>query len=379
MSLSDAPVVTVMLRTPYDIADEILGGTVSFCRETGYEQNIRMLTFLWSGFLLSSRDQLDEHDLIGRILSCYIHSLSKLFPNLRTDRQMEEQINEMLLHYWNTLSTDFKSLHSVPEISAYLQIANQINHQFSGRASAYLLIADPCQPFAKVASALRSSIYHLLHGFDNDLGIQYRGILNEIRHENTPQPFHSTTPAVQPQFQNVSPRGTTFRKKSNGSFLQRVLICFAYLLFVFLAIWINDHIEDRPSAQDSTLTAVPEPLSGTILSGEPGHDYSKIIIHASAGSSYVVKLKSPSGTTRLSFYVRSGETVTVRVPPECLYVYFASGSTWYGTDYLFGSKTYYSMDDELFDFRGKQLELEYTLVPVVNGNFSATPISSEDF
>lgn len=65
------------------------------------------------------------------------------------------------------------------------------------------------------------------------------------------------------------------------------------------------------------------------------------------------------------------------VPAEYLYVYFASGDTWYGASNLFGEHTNYSMDDELLNF--KEYTWEYTLYPVTDGNFSQTPIDADDF
>lgn len=123
--------------------------------------------------------------------------------------------------------------------------------------------------------------------------------------------------------------------------------------------------------------AVAEPQSGTILSGAEDFYGSEITIKASSVNSCVVKLKTRYGVERLSFYVRAGDTVTVGVPDEHLYVYFASGDTWYGKSLLFGNETYYSMDDEIQDFT--QYTWEYTLTPVTNGNFSETPIDASEF
>ena len=130
-------------------------------------------------------------------------------------------------------------------------------------------------------------------------------------------------------------------------------------------------------ASDRTLVAVQEPQSGTILLGKEEFNKSELTITASGGASCVVKLKTASGTPRLSFYVRAGDTVTVGVPAERMYVYFASGQTWYGEEHLFGSSTSYSMDNNLCDFT--HYIWEYTLYPVNNGNFSETPIDPEDF
>ena len=100
-------------------------------------------------------------------------------------------------------------------------------------------------------------------------------------------------------------------------------------------------------------------------------------IGAQKNANQALKLKTPSGVERLSFYVRAGDTVTIGVPAEYLYVYFASGDTWYGKSRLFGDETYYSMDDEVLDFT--EYTWEYTLYPVSSGNFSETPIDPDDF
>ena len=133
----------------------------------------------------------------------------------------------------------------------------------------------------------------------------------------------------------------------------------------------------KPSNSKPQLTPVTEPRTGAILSGSEYYNGSELTIHASSGHSYVVKLKDASGVTLLSFYVRAGDTVTVNVPSAYLYVYFASGDIWYGTEHLFGDDTSYSMDDDIQNFI--DYTWEYTLYPVTHGNFSETPISADQF
>lgn len=127
-----------------------------------------------------------------------------------------------------------------------------------------------------------------------------------------------------------------------------------------------------------TLTIQPEPASRTILSGNEYYG-SEITVTASGDYSYVVSLKNSQGTHRLSFFVRAGETVTIGVPAEYLYVYFASGTTWYGygEGLMFGEYTSYSKDDDLLDFA--QYTYQYTLYPVYDGNFSETPSDENEF
>ena len=126
------------------------------------------------------------------------------------------------------------------------------------------------------------------------------------------------------------------------------------------------------------LKPIAKPKTGAILSGRE-YDESEITIHADSSYDYVVSLKDMRGHEYVSFYVRAGSTVTVGVPANYLYVYFASGKDWYGygKGRMFGIDTVYSKDDECLDFT--EYTWEYTLYPVTNGNFSETPSSEDEF
>ena len=143
------------------------------------------------------------------------------------------------------------------------------------------------------------------------------------------------------------------------------------------AILAQYGIEQVQGSENNTTTTAP-PVSGTILSGSE-HNGSEITVTADSSSHYVVSLKTASGVERLSFFVRSGETVTVGVPSEYLYVYFASGTSWYGygKGRMFGEDTVYTKDDDLIDFT--EYTWEYTLYPVYDGNFSETPSDESEF
>ncbi|MBQ8546841.1 MAG: zinc-ribbon domain-containing protein [Clostridia bacterium] len=151
-----------------------------------------------------------------------------------------------------------------------------------------------------------------------------------------------------------------------------VVICIILALIVGIIIVSNLNNEN-----ETNLTPVSEPASGTILSGREYYNGSEITITAPSNQSCVIKLKTSSGNTRLSFYVRAGKTVTIGVPAEYLYVYFASGKTWYGNEHLFGKNTNYSMDSKICDF--KNYTWEYTLTPTSSGNFSQKPIDESEF
>lgn len=192
-----------------------------------------------------------------------------------------------------------------------------------------------------------------------------------------PQPPVQTTPTYTtprtPKPQYSAPCPTPAKKTSTFPWGKLLL---GIGVFIMILVAIVSGMQEEADV-DADLTPVTEPRSGSVLSGREVYDGSEITIHAASGHSCVVKLKTRSGIERISFYVRAGDTVTVGVPAEPLYVYFASGDIWYGKTDLFGSRTSYSMDDEIFDFT--RYTCEYTLYPVANGNFSETPIDADDF
>ena len=125
------------------------------------------------------------------------------------------------------------------------------------------------------------------------------------------------------------------------------------------------------------MQALPLPASGQVFIGADKNCDSYLTISCSSSKSCYIKLKDESKNDVFSFFVRAGDSVEVPVPAETLYAYFSYGTDWYGPEYLFGARTIYSMDDEPLDFYN--YTYEYTLEPVVDGNFSETPIDADDF
>jgi hypothetical protein len=188
-----------------------------------------------------------------------------------------------------------------------------------------------------------------------------------------------------------SPHSSNNRKKKKDPIWVRLVIgivCFvAFCIIVAYAVSKPDDAKvvlppsvnttESEHTTENYLIQIEEPLNGEILSGYDDYEGSELTIKSSSNESYVVKLKDIYDEEVMCFYVRAGATVTVGVPAEEMYVYFASGDVWYGMNDLFGNETSYSMDDELKDF--ENYTYEYTLYPVSNGNFSETPIDAEDF
>jgi hypothetical protein len=191
--------------------------------------------------------------------------------------------------------------------------------------------------------------------------------------------LHASTPyatyATRPQ-QNHSRTPSRSTKTDSVPWI-KLLVCIGVFILIIVIV-VSSIVKDHEEVEaDSHLTPVAEPTSGTILSGNEVYNGSEITIHASSGDSCVVKLKTRSGTERISFYVRAGDTVTVNVPAEYLYVYFASGSTWYGKNDLFGEKTHYQKTETVRDFT--EYTWEFTLYPVSNGNLTLDQIDGDEF
>lgn len=141
------------------------------------------------------------------------------------------------------------------------------------------------------------------------------------------------------------------------------------------------------SSNDNDMEPLALPANGQILTRADNDQYvlnestvrrkSELTINCKSGSNCYVKLKKPDGETIISFFVRSGQTCKVDVPARRLQVFFAYGNDWYGVDKAFGKKTTYAKDDEILDF--STYTYTYTLYPVSDGNFTETPISSDEF
>lgn len=96
------------------------------------------------------------------------------------------------------------------------------------------------------------------------------------------------------------------------------------------------------------------------------------------GYNYFVKIvHSVTGQELGSFFIRSGDTLDVRVPVGTYEIRYATGQQWYGTTYLFGPKTTYSKADTLFAFGFDGYQYSgYTveLIMQQNGNLGTSGI-----
>ena len=204
---------------------------------------------------------------------------------------------------------------------------------------------------------------------------------------------------TQPTQRKTTAEQDSKNTESNGSSVLIFFVIMAAFISIILLVLLTrpstsdtkPEISESLVATESSTTRSPttaatkpvpqpksRPTSGTISINTVSTEEiaSEITVHASS-QDCVVKLKTSSGKTVLSFFVRANDTVTIGVPARVLYAYFAQGDTWYGWSSYFGESTVYSKDSSPTDF--SNYTIEYTLYRVSNGNLSLTPVDEEDF
>ena len=186
MSLSPTPPVKITFSTAQDISDEILGGAIQFCKETGCVKNTKAITFLWSAFLFSAKDAVCENGILEDVLKSCIRSISRIFPKLSEDGAFQADVNKLRQLYWTYLTSNFEQIKNEAEINAILHLASKLNTQDNSNETTSLK-GNPAKIFVQVSGVVRSNIYSMLHQLDNSMSIQYKYIVDHPNIENYSQ------------------------------------------------------------------------------------------------------------------------------------------------------------------------------------------------
>ena len=152
------------------------------------------------------------------------------------------------------------------------------------------------------------------------------------------------------------------------------------------------------SKADANLTPVSEPPSGYVFSGmfwgdciapleieTRGTDgyYFKFVLLESYDEDFKRTEEHIKVETKAAFYIRGGDTIEFDIPLGKYEVYYATGKTWYGEEYLFGSKTVYNKIGQQLSFyidsngdvHGHKISLKMTS----DGNLDVDTIYVDDF
>lgn len=138
-----------------------------------------------------------------------------------------------------------------------------------------------------------------------------------------------------------------------------------------------DELAPQRCLDCGTMVPFEAPESGTVFLDSDLVKGSELTIHTADDEACYVKLKDENYEDVFSFFVRAGESISVPVPFGNYFVYFAYGTDWYGPKYVFGDDTSYGKDEEICDF--ENYTWEYTFVKTADGNFTETPIDSDEF
>jgi hypothetical protein len=141
--------------------------------------------------------------------------------------------------------------------------------------------------------------------------------------------------------------------------------------------------EPATTAPDET-ALTPVPIEQGIVSNATGREgLAPLNIVTEPGRDYFVKLVDPAtGADAVAIYVRGGSTAEFQVPLGSYEIRYASGSTWYGPEELFGPDTQYAKADQTFDFRedpGGYVGYTLTLIMREGGNLSTSAIAPTAF
>lgn len=107
------------------------------------------------------------------------------------------------------------------------------------------------------------------------------------------------------------------------------------------------------------------------------------IITRDSGNHYFVKIVDWYIKKEVcTVFIRSGQTVSLDVPLGTYKLKYATGEKWYGTKFLFGPETTYSVADKQFDFEMRRDHVSgYTVELILqpNGNLKTNNITAEEF
>jgi ribosomal protein S27AE len=143
-------------------------------------------------------------------------------------------------------------------------------------------------------------------------------------------------------------------------------------------------VATRPPPLNFDQPLLPLPFNGSQKTYSSADAVAPLTISTRQGTGhYFVKIVDwTTDALVMTVFVRSGQSVSTKVPLGSYKIKYTAGNQWYGETYLFGPDTSYNMADKQFDFEeiGNQVTgftVELFLQP--NGNLNTKRISPKDF
>ncbi|OJU91226.1 MAG: hypothetical protein BGO19_16565 [Acinetobacter sp. 38-8] len=111
--------------------------------------------------------------------------------------------------------------------------------------------------------------------------------------------------------------------------------------------------------------------------------FSPLTIKVQNSAYYWVKIDNAyTGEHLVSYFIRSGDTLNVKLPLGNYTIKYAYGQQWYGEEHLFGASTGYAKADKVFKFRSNGNKYNGYTVELITqpyGNLSTSNINKSDF
>lgn len=108
----------------------------------------------------------------------------------------------------------------------------------------------------------------------------------------------------------------------------------------------------------------------------------RIVTPSGANNFYVKLTDASTGVLVMTFFVQGGQSFEAVVPVGTYRVKYATGSTWYGVDFTFGSDTRYSEAVKTFEFSAKNNQVSGNTIELAGqggSNLDTKTISAHQF
>ncbi len=233
------------------------------------------------------------------------------------------------------------------------------------------------------------------------------------QHEGTQNSASHVTPASISQTQpNTKTQKNVQRKENKIGEYAGLIFVLAAVLFFIAVIVLQPPQKQQPKLQEPTRSTTPKeltipqvPTATTIPKVEETEGKALIerpipkngailkfpmetrvaplsITTKGTGYYYFVLEKLGTDSACMSFFVHAGESIDLDVPLGAYKLYYASGTTWYGKNDMFGEDSVLKCCDDVLAFWEDQdgySGWDITLYPVAGGNMDTSYVSEDEF
>jgi hypothetical protein len=141
--------------------------------------------------------------------------------------------------------------------------------------------------------------------------------------------------------------------------------------------------EDEEQAEavpgNSGLQALPFPDTGVLFSGSDSSAFAPLRVNAAEGDPTYVKVYSTGGELVKTVFIKSSDSITFYLPKGSYILKYATGSSWYGEEEMFGENGIYQKAETTLEMTTEGNGYEITLQKVANGNLDSSSESKSGF